>query len=287
MPENDDNRADASAEKAYAKASEAASAPMKTEPAKAAVVETAKPEPSTAAPVEEPLAYPAEAKAPAKPKGASAKTATPAKRAASKTPRKAVKKKAPARKTAAVGKTRSAPKAAAKSGAPASRPAVKTSMPSKPTPSSKPKEKPMPQKAKISEGIQEAVADAQAKAKKAVEKGGSILSEAGDFTKGNVEAVIESGKILAGGLQSMSKDLVVDSRNTVEMLTSEVKELADVKSPSEFIKVQSDIARKNFDTAIAMGSKNSQAMLKLASDVFAPISGRFSLAAEKVRKAAA
>jgi hypothetical protein len=36
-----------------------------------------------------------------------------------------------------------------------------------------------------------------------------------------------------------------------------------------------------------LGSKNSETMLKLASEMFAPISGRFSLAAEKVRKLAA
>jgi hypothetical protein len=38
---------------------------------------------------------------------------------------------------------------------------------------------------------------------------------------------------------------------------------------------------------LTLGSKNSEAMLKVASGAMAPIVGRFSLAAEKVRKAAA
>jgi hypothetical protein len=176
------------------------------------------------------------------------------------------------------------PSAAIKKAGPRQQAASKTRLKSKSPSSSRLKETTMQTNAKINEGIQEMVSDAQAKAKKAVEKGGSLLSEAGEFTKGNIEAVVESGKILASGLQSMGKDLVADGRSTFELVSSEAKDLAAVKSPSEFVKVQSDIVRKNLDTAMAMGSKNSEAMLKLVSDVFAPISGRFNLAAEKVRK---
>ena len=145
----------------------------------------------------------------------------------------------------------------------------------------------MSKNAKITKGIKEVVADAQTKAKLAVEKGSSLLSEAGEFTKGNVEAMVESGKILATGLQTMSKEIVADGRTAFETVTGEVKQIAAVKSPTELIKVQGEIARKNLDTAIALSSKNSEALLKLATDVFTPISGRFSLAAEKIRKLAA
>ena len=96
----------------------------------------------------------------------------------------------------------------------------------------------------------------------------------------------ESGKILATGIKDMGTTFVGDSRTAVETMTSDVKELAAVKSPSDFVKVQSDIVRRNLDSAVTYGSKNSEAMLKLATEAFAPISGRFSLAMEKLRKAA-
>jgi hypothetical protein len=198
------------------------------------------------------------------------KKAVPAKRAVAK---KATRAKT-ARKPATSGKAKPAARAAK-----TIQTATKTS--------SNLKETIMPKTAKISKGIQDAVTGAQAKAKGAVEKGTALFGEAGEFTKGNVESVVESGKVLATGLQSMGKEFVAEGRSAFATVTSDVKQIAAVKSPTELLKVQSEITRKNLDAAIALGSKNSEAVLKLASDVLAPISGRFSLAAEKVRKLAA
>ncbi|MCJ2178453.1 phasin family protein [Novosphingobium album (ex Hu et al. 2023)] len=135
-------------------------------------------------------------------------------------------------------------------------------------------------------GFQEAVTEAQAKAKEAFEKSTKALGEVSDFTKGNVEAVVESGKILAEGMQSIGSELVSEGRSAFETMTGDIKELAAAKSPTDFFKIQSEMMRKNFDSAVAYGSKNSETMLKLASDVFAPISGRVSMAMEKARSAA-
>ncbi len=136
-------------------------------------------------------------------------------------------------------------------------------------------------------GFQGAMTEAQAKAKAAFEKSSVAFGEAGDFAKGNVEAVIESGKIFAEGLQGMGSELVAESRTAFETFTGDIKELAAAKSPTDFFKLQGDILRKNFDSAVAYGSKNSEAALKLFSDTVAPISGRVSVAVEKARNVAA
>lgn len=133
-------------------------------------------------------------------------------------------------------------------------------------------------------GFQTAMTDAQAKAKAAFEKSSSVMGEVGEFTKGNVEACIESGKIFAEGCQEMGSTLVAESRTAFETMTGDIKELAAAKSPTDFLKIQSDMVRKNFDSAVAYSSKNSEAFLKLMSDVAAPLSGRMSLAVEKVRQ---
>ncbi|TCM17759.1 phasin family protein [Novosphingobium sp. PhB165] len=131
--------------------------------------------------------------------------------------------------------------------------------------------------------FQDAVTEAQGKAKAAFEKSSSLMGELGDFTKGNLEAVVESGKILAEGLQGISSELVAEGRTSFATFSGDIKELAAVKSPTDFFKLQGDILRKNFDTAVAYGSKNSETMLKLVSDAIAPISGRVSVAMEKAR----
>jgi hypothetical protein len=235
-------------------------------------------------------AAPAEAAAPAAAEVPVAAKAAPAKRAAAKKsvkPARSGKVAKPAKKVPAAAKP-----AAKKSSKhkPAKQPVAAIPAPSKPSIVSILKEKNMPKTAKnpkIVEEIQQAVTKAQAQAKKMVEKGSGLLGEASEFTKGNVEAVAESGKILAGGFKALGQDMVADTRDTLELVKGEVKDLAAVKSPTELVKVQGEILRKNLDTTIALGSKNSQAMLKLAGEVFAPISGRFTLAAEKLRKPAA
>ncbi|MGH6785427.1 MAG: phasin family protein [Novosphingobium sp.] len=131
-----------------------------------------------------------------------------------------------------------------------------------------------------------ALTDAQGKAKAAFEKSQAAAAEYGEFNKGNLDALVASGKVLAAGLQDMGKAYVADAKSAFETLTADVKEVAAVKSPTDFFKLQGEILRRNFDAAVAAGSKNSEAVVKLANDTFAPISGRVSLAIEKVKKAA-
>jgi len=132
-------------------------------------------------------------------------------------------------------------------------------------------------------GLQDAMTEAQAKAKAAFEKSTSVLGEVTEFTKGNVEACVASGKILAEGVQGIGSELVAEGRTAFETMTGDIKELAAAKSPTDFFKIQGDMVRKNFDSAVAYSSKNSEAMLKLFSDSFAPLSGRMSIAMEKAR----
>ncbi len=135
----------------------------------------------------------------------------------------------------------------------------------------------------FSSGLNSVLSEAQDKAKEVYEKSSSMLGDAGTFTRGNVEAVVESGKILAAGLQDLSTNLVAESRGAFETLTADLKELAAAKTPADFFKIQGEIARKNLDSAVAHGSKNSEAMLKLVTDALAPLSGRVNLAVDKAK----
>lgn len=134
--------------------------------------------------------------------------------------------------------------------------------------------------------VKDAVADLQDRAKTAFEKSNAVFADAGEFTKGNVEALVESGKVLAAGLQDLGKVYVEDAKTGFETMTADVKELAAVKSPADFFKLQGEILRRNFDTAMATGSKRSEALVKLANDAFAPVQNRVSIAIEKVKQAA-
>ncbi len=138
----------------------------------------------------------------------------------------------------------------------------------------------------MTDTIQNAMKDAAEKAKATLEKSQATMGDMSAFAKGNVEAVVEAGKILASGMQEMSKGYMTDGKTAVETMTAEIKDLIAVKSPAEFFEKQSAMLRKQFDATVAASSKNSEAMLKLASEAFQPISNRVSLAVEKIKHAA-
>ena len=134
--------------------------------------------------------------------------------------------------------------------------------------------------------VKEAMTEAQDRAKVAFEKSQALAGEAGEFTKGNVEAIVESGKVLAAGIQNMGKDYGAEAKSAFETVQADFRELAAVKSPADFFKLQGEILRRNFDAAVTAGSKNTEKAVKLANEAFAPIQNRVSLAIEKVKQAA-
>ena len=148
---------------------------------------------------------------------------------------------------------------------------------------------PVAQKAtaeKTAEKATEFFADVREKASEAAEKGKKFAAEAVEFNKANVEAIVEAGKIVAKGAQEMGKTNIEFAKKNFEDVQVAVKELTAVKSPTDFAKLQGELARKGFDTAVAQGSKNTEAMVKLVNEMFQPISNRIAVTTELFKKAA-
>ncbi|WP_260597619.1 phasin family protein [Sphingomonas endolithica] len=117
-------------------------------------------------------------------------------------------------------------------------------------------------------------------------KGTKAIAEMNDFGKGNIEAIVESSKIAARGIEAMSQEAAEFSRRQIEGATAAFKSMSAVKSPTDFFKLQSDFVRSSLDQLVAQTSKNTEAMLKLAGEVAQPVSNRVAIAAEKVKIAA-
>ena len=217
-------------------------------------------------------------------------TKADAPKAAKAPAKKAAAKKAPAKKVArkAAPKKVVAKKAASKKIA-AKKPATKKAAAAKPTNSAiqlKDKIMATAKNADFAKTAKEAAADVQARVKNAYAKTGEYATEATEFAKGNVEAVVESGKIFFAGAQELAREDIETGKTALETVTADVKKVAGIKTPTEFMQLQGELARRNFDAAVSFGSKRSEALVKLYNDAFAPISSRVSLVAEKVRKAA-
>ena len=129
-------------------------------------------------------------------------------------------------------------------------------------------------------------ADASDRAKNTLHKGQQIAGELTEFSKGNVEALVESAKIAARGFQTMGQDAAVYARQSFDHASATVRSMASVKSPTELMKLQGDYMRNSFDAMVAHGSRSTEAALKLAGEIAQPISNRIALAADKVKAAA-
>lgn len=134
--------------------------------------------------------------------------------------------------------------------------------------------------------LQDTAAEMQTRAKAAYDKTSEMTADMTAFHKGNFDAIVESGKVLAATMQDLGRTAVEDAKTAAETVTADVKKMVAVKSPTELFQLQGEIARRNIDSMVARTSKNAEVMMKLANDMFAPISTRASVAMERLNKAA-
>jgi phasin family protein len=129
--------------------------------------------------------------------------------------------------------------------------------------------------------------DVNERTKAAVERSAKIVEEFADLTRGNVEALVASSKVAAKGVEALSQDAAEYGRKSFEEASAALKSFAEVKSATDFFKLQGDYARAAFDSAVAESARLSETMLKIAGDVAEPLNSRYTVAAERVKTLAA
>ena len=140
---------------------------------------------------------------------------------------------------------------------------------------------------KIADRAQAVFGDVNARAKTAIERNNRIAEEMTDLGKGNVEAMAASTKVAAKGVEKIGQEVAEYSRKSFEEASAAIRGFAQVKSPTDLFRLQGDFARTQMDSMIAESSKLSETMIKLAGDMFEPITSRYSVAAERVKSAVA
>lgn len=135
--------------------------------------------------------------------------------------------------------------------------------------------------------FESAFAEISEKAKAGVEKSTKAVEELSDLAKGNVEALVESGRIAAKGIESLGQGAAEYGRMTFEKASAAMKSLTAAKTPAEFFQLQSELLSSNLDAFAKESAKSAEAMLKLAGDIAQPLSTRASIVSDKVKSIAA
>jgi hypothetical protein len=106
------------------------------------------------------------------------------------------------------------------------------------------------------------------------------------FGRGNVEAMLRSGQILAAGAQDLSKQMLSLNQARFEAGIAGFKALTGVRSFGEAVTLQSELARSAIEQTVAETLSLTEASLKLVEQTAAPITARVSEAVETLRPAA-
>jgi len=130
--------------------------------------------------------------------------------------------------------------------------------------------------------LQTLFADAGERGQQVAERSQKIAGEMVELTRGNIEALVETGKIAAAGAQTLGQEAVARTRESLEQTVQQVRSLTQAGSPTEFFQLQGEIARTQFDRMVADGSRYAESMVKLAGEAFQPISTRAALNVEKL-----
>jgi len=139
----------------------------------------------------------------------------------------------------------------------------------------------------IADRAQAVFGDMNQRARTQIERNSRIAEELTELQKGNMEAMVASTKVAAKGLETIGQEVAEYSRKSFEDASAALKGFAEVKSATDFFRLQSDFARTQFDSLVAESSRLSETMLKLAGDVAQPLTNRASVAADRVKSAVA
>ena len=125
-------------------------------------------------------------------------------------------------------------------------------------------------------------ADAGERGQEVARRSQKVAEELADLTRANVEAFVESGRLAAEGARSLGQDVVATSRQGAEKAAEAIRTLADAKSPTEYLQIQSELARASFDRLVAQSSRLTETAVKIAGEAIQPISNRASASAERI-----
>ena len=129
--------------------------------------------------------------------------------------------------------------------------------------------------------FQNLFADASERSQELAKRSQKVAEELADLARANVEAMVEAGRVAGQGARSIGQEVVASSRDGVEQAADAIRALAEAKSPTEYLQLQSEFARQSFDRAVAESSKLAESLVKLAGEAFQPLSNRATANAER------
>jgi phasin family protein len=121
--------------------------------------------------------------------------------------------------------------------------------------------------------------------KSGFEKTSKIFETTAEFSKGNVEAYVESVTIAGEGFRTISSEISLYSKKAVEETVAATKAVMGSKSIHEAIELQTSFAKMAFGAYVGQMKILNGLFVGTAKDALAPIQGRFEALSEIAQSA--
>jgi hypothetical protein len=118
------------------------------------------------------------------------------------------------------------------------------------------------------------------KSREAMEQSMKTVGVVTEMTRGNMDALLESSRAAAGGIQVIAQEVAEYGKQTFERTTAAGRTMALARTAPELIQLQSEFARTEFTNAIAEYSKLSQTMFQTMTAMFEPLQKQAITAAQ-------
>lgn len=118
------------------------------------------------------------------------------------------------------------------------------------------------------------------KSREAMEQSMKTIGVVTEMTRGNMDALLESSRAAAGGIQVIAQEVAEYGKQTFERTTAAGRTMALARTAPELMQLQSEFARTEFTTAIAEYSKLSQTMFQTMTAMFEPLQKQAVTAAQ-------
>ena len=104
------------------------------------------------------------------------------------------------------------------------------------------------------------------------------------FGKENVDALVQSGTIVAKGAEDLGKEVVAFAQASFDKQVATGKAVLSAKSIREIVDLQNDYIKSSVDAFVAESTKLHEMSVQVANAAFAPLGARMNAAVEKFSK---
>jgi hypothetical protein len=95
---------------------------------------------------------------------------------------------------------------------------------------------------------------------------GENAQQATQQSSRNIEAIVQSGTIIAGGMQSISRELFDFARKRMEQNLHRADAVMTCRTPAELIAAQSDLVRDNLEDFVQSTRRIAELSMQMADE---------------------